>query len=466
MGRSPWVILCVLFVLCITVPLCAAPGDTGPDVSPVSGATEAALILTLDDVVARALEHSINLQKSRIDLDDKEYSSKRLWAEIFPAISATADLSYRNTPFFTGDDADREFGEQKLSYSTSVGITLSLTAGIPYRMKLLSLAYRQQLLSYDDTRRLLEIATAQSFYTLIADKENLSQLTETLVLAERQLEKNRTARANGFISEVVLLQSQLAVETAKYNLSTAQAGYANQLGVFLTGLGMPPQTPVTLKGEFNIQRLEEDPERLIREYLSKRPDIQQQRQTIEQLELTERRGALEARSPSLRLSFNWGGSPGTASGGGSSGGITNPFADTISGTAALSIPVDPWIPGTKNAQPLRTAKSTVEKALLDLRNTEDIAAAQIRSLTANLRNSWESLEIARLRAQIAQRSYELTERGFLAGTVESLALEDSRNDLASARYQLLRSELIYQNLVLDLARALNVDWRQFVRSTP
>ncbi|MDR3248896.1 MAG: TolC family protein [Treponema sp.] len=423
-----------------------------------SAADSNALVLTLDDAVARAVEYSINLQKNRLTLEDREYSSKRLWAEIFPAISASADMSYRNTPFFTGTDVDREFTEQKLNYSTSAGISLSLTAGIPYRMKLLTLAYQQQLLSYEEARRLLEIATAQSFYTLIADKENLTQLVETQALAERQLEKNRISRANGFISEVVVLQSQLAVETAKYNLSTAQADYANQLGVFLTSLGLERQTQVALTGEFSIRQIEEDPERLIREYLPTRPDIQQQRQTIEQLGLTEKRTVMDARSPSLRFSFNWGS--------GATQSFDKPFADTVSGTAALSIPINPWIPGTKEAQPLRSAKSDIERALLDLKNTEDTAAAQIRSLTAGLRNSWESLEIARLREQIAQRSYELTERGFLAGAVESLTLEDSLNSLASARYQLLRSELNYQNMVLDLARAINVDWRQFLRSVP
>jgi outer membrane protein TolC len=83
---------------------------------------------------------------------------------------------------------------------------------------------------------------------------------------------------------------------------------------------------------------------------------------------------------------------------------------------------------------------------------------------ANLRNSWNSLEIARLRLSVAERTYEITEQGFLNGAVDFLDLETIRNDLASARLQLLERERDYQITTLDLAKALNRDWRQFTRS--
>jgi outer membrane protein TolC len=429
-------------------PLGAAPGD----------APEGGMILTLEGAVERALKYSIALQKNQLSLEEKEYSSKRLWAEVFPTISASAGLSYRN-PLFTGSASERRVGAESFGYSLSAGLSLGLNAGIPYRMRLLSLAYRQELLSYGEARRLLEIDIAQQFYTLVMERENLTQRGETLGLAERQLEKHRVGRANGMISEAVLLQSRLAVETARYELSAAGADYAVKLGDFLSALGLSPETPVRLEGEFTIRKIELDPEELIRDYLPRRPDIQKQRQEIERLELAERQAALSKRAPSLDLSFNWGGGSG-------SGSIKRPFSDNLSGSAAFRIPIDPWIPGTKESQALRGAGIETGKARLDLKNTEAAAAAEIRSLTANLRNSWENLEIARLREEIARRSYEYSEQGFLSGSAEALILENSRKDLAEARYQLLGAELNYRNKVLDLARAINADWRQFVRGAP
>jgi outer membrane protein TolC len=440
--------ICTLFVL---FPLGAAPEDS------LDGA--GGQVLTLDDAVEQALKHSIELQKNRITLEEGEYSSKRLWAEIFPAISVSTGLSFGNAPLFTGAAADRRIGKENLGYSASAGVSLNLSAGIPYRMRLLSLAYQQQLLSYEDARRLLEIDTAQRFYDLVAEREGLALLADTLNLAERQLERHRVGRANGMISEAALLQSRLAVETARYELSSAQAAYSNGLGALLNILGLPPETPVRLEGEFDIRKIELNPEELIRNYLPGRPDIEQQRRTIERLGLTEKQALLGGRAPSLDLSFNWQGGPRGGRG------ITNPFSDSIGGSITLRMPINPWIPGTKESQALRNAESDIERALLDLKSSEDAAAAQIRSLTANLQNSWESLEIARLREEIAQRSYEYSEQGFLSGSVEALTLENSRNNLAEARYQLLRGELAYQKMVLNLAQALNADWRLFIRGS-
>jgi hypothetical protein len=41
---------------------------------------------------------------------------------------------------------------------------------------------------------------------------------------------------------------------------------------------------------------------------------------------------------------------------------------------------------------LRTADAELEKARLDLLNTETIARSNIRNLTESLRNSWNSIE--------------------------------------------------------------------------
>jgi outer membrane protein TolC len=462
-----WGLLFVLSSSYCSPALEAVPAGPGGD--------EGALTLSLDDAVKRALDSSINIKKNLIDLSEREYSAKNLWSEIFPAINASGGANY-GTNLFTGDGFKAE--EKNLGYSVSLGLELSLNAGLPAQMKNIRLAYQTQLLKYEDARKQLEISVAKSFYGLIAEMEDLLLLEEMLKLAEQQLERNRVAFANGLIAERVYLQSQLGVETAKYNLSTARADYANGMGVFLTVLGlgqdavprmMPPGAGasaqgeaafagVKLEGHFDIARIEEDPEALIKEYLFKRPDIIEQRQTIERLENAERQAILSSRAPTVNLSTTWSLGPPAQ------GLVSDDPSDTIRGSVTVRIPIDPWIPGTGKSQSIRAAGTEADKARLDLKDKEDAAAAQIRSLTATLRNSWDSLEIARLRVKIAERGYQLTEQGFRSGTVESLVLEEARNDLGSARYQLLRGELAYQTTALDLAAALNVDWKTVMRS--
>jgi multidrug efflux system outer membrane protein len=402
------------------------------------------LAITLDEAVRRALEENLDLKKRLIDLSTAEYAAKNLWAELFPGISAGAGVNY-GTGLFAGDGFALD--KSGLSYDLSAGLSLTLNAGIPQAMKMIKLAYQSRLLEYEDARRRLEIEVTRIFYALIAERENLAHLENNLELAERQLERDRIAFNNGVKGELAFLQSRLGAETAKYSLSRGRTAYAAARGDFLVLLGIPQDAAAVPAGEIDIYPVDAEPEALIREYLPQRPDILSRRQTIQNLEYAARQSALEARAPSVSLSARWSGQ-------------YEPFTDRVSGSASVSIPIDSWIPGTSRDRAVKSAEANIEKARLDLKNAENAAAAQIRSLAAGLRDSWASIEIARLSVEIAERTYELHEEGFRLGTVESLALADTRNSLAEKRQQLLQSELAYQTMTLDLAAAIHVDWKE------
>jgi outer membrane protein TolC len=410
--------------------------------------------LSLERAVELALNQSFSLQQNYIDLNTAEYAAAHLWSEIFPGISAGIGLNYGTNLFSAGGF---QLNGEGAGYSLSFGINLSLNAGLPYRMKTIELARQIRLLSYEDARRQLEIQIAKTFYNLIAEKKNLEYLGELLTLAEKQREKDRIAFENGFLGELGYQRSRLSTESVKLNLMRAEAAYASRLREFLAALGL--EEGAEPKGFIEITRIDADAESLIREYLPKRPDIQRQRQTITGLEYTQKQNRLSSRAPSLSLSAQWRGSPG-------SGGISGEFSDNISGGLSLSIPIDPWIPGTRTDQSIRSAGAELEKSRIELKNLEVRTANEIRSLTANLKNSWESIETSRFRLELAERTYELTERGFQQGAVEFLTLEDARNSMTEARQQLLNEELAYQTMTLDLAAALNIDWKEIGRTIP
>jgi outer membrane protein TolC len=412
-------------------------------------------ILTLDEAVRRALDESLNLQKNTIDLALAEYKAEHLWAEIFPSFSLSTGLTFLpDTTLFT--DPGFQYNRDNRSYRFNFGVSMQFNTGIPYSMKLIRAAYQKGLLDYENSKHQLEIQITKTFFRLLTARENISYLESSLALAQQQLEQDRIARENGLLSELAWLESRLDTETARYNLSSAQGDFTVALGEFLALLGMDQNTEVALEGSIDIEPLEVDAEALILEYLPKRPDIINQRQAIERLELTRKKNAGSAKAPSLSLSSSWSGNNKFNS--------SSKFADNLSGSVTLTVPVDPWIPGTQKNQSGRADAAEVEKARLDLKNTETAAKTQIRSLATSLRNSWASLEIALLRVEIARRTYEYTEEGFRNGTVGYQDFEDTRNELTSARQRLLQSELTYQNLILDLAVALNVDWKELARS--
>jgi multidrug efflux system outer membrane protein len=409
-------------------------------------AQKAASLLSLDRAVELALANSLDLRKRSIDLKTAEVAAHNLWAQVFPSITAGAGLNY-STPLTTGTGFQAK--ADNLTWSASLGLSLPLSPSLASGMKITELAYRTRLLDYENARKQVVILISNTFFNLLTEKENLVILEGDRRLAEGQFEKSGISFRNGLTRELDYLQSQFSMESARLALSRAEATYAVNLGQFLTLLGLAQDTPVTLEGRLEITRIEADAEALIREYLPRRPDIVSQRQNIEQLEYTEKQQTLSSRSPSLTLSAQWQGSP--------NGGMTGEFADSLRGGVSLNIPVESWIPGTRSHQSIKNAGMNVEKAKLDLQNTEIAAMQEIRTLTANLKNSWGNIEIARFRVDLAERTYRLTEQGYQSGTVEYQDLETSRNTMASARQQLLEGELAYKTMMLNLSAALNID---------
>ena len=407
--------------------------------------------LTLDDAVKRALDQSLNLKKEAIDLARTEYSANRLWSEIFPGFSLSAGLNFLpSTPLIT--EPGFQYKDENLEYSLNLGLSLSLNPSLRSSMKRIDLAYRSQLLKYEDARKQLEVVVIKDFLYLITRKENIAYMEESLELALQKLDKDRIARENGLLSELTWLNTRLSVETARYNLSNAQEVYQTALGDFLALLGMETTDNVIFKGTVEIVPVLSDPEQLIMEHLPKRPDIINQRQIIEGLELAKNITTLNNRFPTLDIGTQWRGLQGGVS-------FNGPFSDNVSGSVTLRIPLDSWIPGTKQNQNIRAARDEVEKARISLQNTETSAKSQIRSLVSRLTRTWASLEIARLRVEIAERTAESAEEGFKNGTVEFQELEDTRNELTDARQRLLQGEYDYQSLILDLASAINVEWK-------
>ena len=414
-------------------------------VSPAVYASQ--LTLTLDDVLERGFDNSLDLQKNLIDLSSAEYSADRLWSELFPGISGSLGVSY-GSPLLSGGGF--ELDRDRAGYSTSLGVNLSLNAGIPYAMRNIRLAYQTRLLNYEDARNQLGIQLTKSFFGLITDRDNLTVLGDLLNLAQLQYERAQVAFRNGLIRELDLMQSRLSLENVRYNLNYARSSYNSRLSDFLVQLGIPYNADVALEGAIAISRVEIESERLILENLPRRPDILSRRQEIERLENAEKQNAYANRAPSIRLEAQW------------SSANFNPFNDNLRGSATLNIPIDPWVPGSARGQSISNARHAVEKARLDLQEAENAAMLQVRSLAANLDNAWDTIEIARLGLAIAQRSFELAEQGFRSGTVESLRLEDAQNDLANARQRLLRSELAYLTMILDICAALNISWKDLM----
>jgi outer membrane protein TolC len=403
---------------------------------------EGSRVLTLEEACRLAEQNSISLQNQAIDLELDRISAKSLWAQVFPSINLTGRAGYF-IPLNSDVSAEP-------SYPATLGLTLGLNAGLPLTMANISLAYRNSLLNYEQARRALVTQTSKTFYSLLAQKNNLLVLEGTMRLASEQLERDRIARQSGYVGELDFLSAQVSSGRARLSYNRALADYENNLGKFFAALGIntddrPLHETIVLEGNPEIAALTLDTQALIEERLLQRPDIAAQRNEIERLKNARTALFLSNKAPSINLSASWGAS------------VKNGFDDTISAAASVTIPIDPWIPRTRADQTVRSAEAAYQKALLELQNMEKTARQEIRLYTDSITHTWAEVELARLQAGFAQRAYDLAEQSYRRGTMNFLDFETVRNRLTDARQQQLQSELNYKILVLELASSLNME---------
>jgi outer membrane protein TolC len=404
------------------------------------GAQELPGVLTLEKAVKLALDADAGIKKNAVELGLAKTDADSLWAQIFPSINLSAGMSYDIPLRYTTP-------RNGPAYSASAGLSLNLNAGLPYAMKKITLAYRQKLLTMEDARRLLALSVAKDFYSLIAREQNLLVAENAKKLAEEQMERDTAAWRNGYKGELEYLQGRLSAEQAALNYQKALAEYRNTLADFCAALGLDGGG-IRLSGAVEIERIVPDPEKLIGEYLPRRPDLAAKRDAVERSQAEEKQKTLSAKAPSLALSANWGAQ------------AADDFSwegdASVGASVRLSIPLNPWIPRTKENSELKAAAAAVEIARIDFEDAWEKARREIRLLCAGLETAWNETGLSRLQLEIAARGYELSETAYRAGAMSFVDFEIARNKYTEARQGLLAGELAYKLLVLDLASALNI----------
>lgn len=405
--------------------------------------------LTLESAIDRVLSYNIDIQKTAIDLATASYAAEHTWSTFFPTINVGANASYRSNLISNGG---LSFQETNGSWAISATVSLQLNAGIPYAIKQLKLAAERQGSAYLSAKQKLELSVTGTFYGLLASQYYLKLLEENLAFAQNYKDRMYESFQAGITGEIAYLRSQLEVETARTTLNSEKIRYDDNMRQFLVLLGLDPEQNVALQGEIQADRIEVDSDSLVQKYLASHPDVKAKQQEIERQELAKKQSDFKTYAPTIELSY------GLNLSSTNRGSFTDPFSLGI----AVNIPINPWIPGTQANQDNRKVKSDLEKAYLDLKNTEQQTMLNIKLKAATLNNSWQNIENLRTRASIAQRSFDLQERDYKAGLIGYSTLEDSQKDLYEANYQLLQGQVSYCNAVIDLAGALNVSLNELV----
>ena len=410
--------------------------------------------ITIEKALELAKTNNPDLQKQRLTLQDAQRKSENRWNKFLPNLSANANVS-------NGHDFKES---SEWNWKASAGANLSFSFGLPTSIQQAQLDYLQQKTTYEKLEAQTISSISSTFYSLIAEQQNIQILKESQKLAQDVYNQTKRNYNNGLASELDMLKSQYSYLSLEPQIQQAQSAYNNNLANFGLKLGIADSTNLTLKGELQLVQVKlPASQELIVKYLDKRHDVILSEISVQQAENTSKIQSAN-KLPSLSLSENisLGENP-LYNPEIQQEGI-NPISINGSFSVGVSIPLSSWIPGSQDSLTSKTNKDNITKAKITAEETKKSAENDIKNKVAEVNRLWNLIDVSKLNVSIATRSYELAKDGYRAGLVSQTDLETTRQQMVNAQLSHLQTQIKYLSAIYDASFALNMQIEDFYKT--
>lgn len=410
--------------------------------------------ITIENVIELAKESNPDLKKQKLTLEDAKRKSQNKWNKFLPSMSANASVS----------NAHNFAGSSNWDWKASAGANLSFSFALPSSIQQTQLNYLIEQTNYQKLESQTISSISTTFYSLIAEQQNIQILKESQNLAKNVYEQTRRNYNNGLASELNLLKAQYSYLSIEPQIQQAQTTYKNNLANFGLKLGIEDTSNLTLKGQIQLEKITlPSVEELTSTYLEKRHDVILSNLSIKQAELTKKtQGA--SKLPSLNLSENLSLGQNKAYNAENPQEGVNLLSFSGSFSVGVNIPLSSWIPGSQDNLTEKTNQDNIAKAELSAEQTKKLAKNDIESKVQELSRLWNTIDVSKLNVSIASRSYELAQDGYRAGLVSQTDLETTRQQMVNAQLSHLQTQIKYLSAIYDMAYALNMSIEDFYKT--
>ncbi len=399
--------------------------------------------VTLAEAVRAAEGGNVDLALTREQTFQQEIMVGQAWSLIQPTIAAQGTYNFAQYEV-TFDPAAMSpvpiesdpIVIQRKRYLTAQGTISQPLLNLP-ALPLLKGAYTQAQAARDEeTHRRGQIVAgvARSFYLLGVARESvevseasLAARADGLELAQRQVEAGVAPRRAVIQAELALSRAERAVAQALEDVASAEEAFAR-------ATGMPRASTVELP-----ELMDAPPsfEQAVDTAMAQRADLAASRARVKVSELDRTSVHLEW-LPSFDATFALQYNENT----GFVGESTQWFAG-IHGRWTL------WDGGMR-VQRMRQKASEVRIAQLQAQDAEVRVQQDVRTSWESYQRAAVAYEAVQAEVKLAEESLELAQRGFSAGTVTWLELQDAEIELRQARLGLLRERMTRDLAVIDL----------------
>lgn len=476
---------CILTAALFAAAVCLCQAQSDKD--------EQTVTLTEDSAVAYALENSLSIKSSAIDLEIKKRAGDNAWNVLLPTVQASGTLSRSGTSSYSSMEAAAQsallsarvgalekgsslpverqaafynqilggmgYEDTESGHWTTVGnlgVSWNLSLAYIGQIKAAKADYEGGKITYEKSVRETEVNVRKLFYGLLLQQENIRIQKASLENARLRAVQTETNFKNGLVPELSMLQAQVSYENKRPEVEQADRLLRQQLDTFAFIIGLPVGTNIVLDGSIEPEYVDVDVDTLIQKYSASSLDIKNLDATISSLKDNLSAINLSSYTPALALNYslqpaliygldfdrytdadNWNDS--------------NSFSITLAWNLTNLLP---W---SSNRQNAKNIESNLKKLELSREMAVENQKVEVRKAVDTLTQARQQIDAMGRNIKLAQRSYEMTMRSYRNGTTELLDVRDAESQLDQAKLGLANQKFNYISALLDLEKTLNIN---------
>ena len=394
--------------------------------------------LTLDQALEIALSESNTIKIADMTVEKSGYAKKGSYASLYPNISASG--SYQRTLLKQVMVMDMGGNPMEIKVGRDNNISAAASASMPLinaqlweSLKLSGMDVEMAVEQARSSKISLIKQVKQSFYAVLLAKESLNVMTQVYDNAQKNYEKTEQRTLVGKASEVDRLRAQVTLMNAEPNVSSAENAVLLATWQLKAVMGIDLNTEMEVIGD-----LTDYTDYMLTPYVVK--DDLSGNSSLAQLELQGRmlestiRMQKKQYIPTLAASINYNYS---AMG-------DEELRWFPSSTAALSLSI-PIFDGFAKHNNIMQSKKTKDMLELQREDTERNLRIGIRNYNDHMALCIKNYQAANSTVEVAQKSYQITEKMYEVGKATLVELNDAQ--LALEQAQLTQAQAIYDFMV-------------------
>lgn len=401
---------------------------------------------TLEQCIAHALEHNIQIQQARVEQERGDVSLWQARGQLFPNLSFSTSHTLGYRPFEESTqmvhDGQVTTSSNKTTYSGSYGLSANVTlwnGGINYQnIKAQKLQNRISELSTEQSEQSIQEQIATLYVQILYSREAVEVNRQMEQTARSQYERAQVMQEQGQMSRADVKQMEAQWRSAQYDIvsgETALADYKRQLKSLLQ-LPVDQDFDVSARvpGDDEVTAPLPTKEETLEAALQCRPEIRSAELGVDAADLQldiARRGFL----PSISVGASLGDNHFSAS--------TNPYGEQLKRNLNLSAGVTLSVPifdNRQNRAAVRRARLGQLDSRLSLEDSRVTLGSTIERLWLDANSNQQRYVSARAQTESREESYNLLNEQFAEGLKNVVEVQEGRDQLLQAKQAELQSK--------------------------